>query len=98
MMVYDLTNTRLAQGDEPAHVPNQGELLAIVVGLLIVRQKTLSELAGTGEQLVLDAAASDQLAGILSRALKPLNRELAVHGSVRERLDELVGMRVEVAC
>ena len=77
MMQYDLTNTLLARADEPLRAPNEGELLAILVGLLIARQKTLSEVADAGESLVLNAAACDGLAELLSQKLKPLDRELA---------------------
>ena len=96
MLQYDLTNTPLAMAAEPVRPPSEGELLAIVVGLLLTQQRTLTEIADAGAELVLDDAVRDRLTALLSEELKPLNRELGTDESFRGRLAQLVGMRIQV--
>lgn len=94
MMQYDLTDTPLARATKPMRVPSEGELLVIVVGLLIAQRRTLTEMAEAGESLVLDEGMCDQLVGLLSQELSPLERELGIYEPPRARLAQLVGMRI----
>ena len=92
MLHWDLSDTPIARKETPGNVPTEGELLAILVGLLMIEDITYEtlrhrELALHDENLV-------RLAEIFEYRLPELAREFGDSERLRQRLPELVGIRM----
>ena len=92
MLQWDLTNTPLAQKDTPGKVPTEGELLAVMVGLLMLEDITYETLRH--RELVLDEENLGRLVEVFEYRLPELAREFGDSGLLQQRLAELSGIRM----
>ena len=84
MLQWDLSDTRLAQRDSPGRAPTEGELLALLVGLLMLEGITYESLRH--RELVLHEESLGGLAEIFEYRLPELAREFGDSGRLRQRL------------
>ena len=73
-------------------MPTEGELLALMVGLLMLEEITYGELRE--RELVFREEHQSQLSELFEYRLPELAREFGSSEDVRQRLSELVGVRV----
>lgn len=92
MLQWDLSDTPLAQRERPGKVPTEGELLALMVGLLMLEDITYGDLRE--RELVLCAENLGRLAEVFEYRLPELAREFSDSEILLQRLAELVGIRV----
>jgi hypothetical protein len=92
MLQWDLSDTPLAQRDTPGKVPTEGELLAVMVGLLMLEDITYETLRHC--ELVLDEENLGRLVEVFEYRLPELAREFGDSGRLRQRLAELTGIRM----
>lgn len=96
MLQWDLSNTPLAQSDIEAAAPNDGELLALMVGLMMVSQASYSDLRN--RCLMLTEENRNRVAAVIEARLPELTRDIGVGEGLRRRLVELTGIRVSRNC
>lgn len=90
MLQFDLSNTPACmRGD--ACPPTEGELLAVQVALMLIKDCCCKDL----DRLSLELSESNrrQVEQVLTKSLKPLSRDL-IGESVSVRLAELTGLRI----
>ena len=92
MLQWDLSDTPLAQREMPGKVPTEGELLALMVGLLMLEDITYGALKH--RELVLDEENLGSLIEVFEYRLPELARELGDSEHLRQRLAELTGIRM----
>ena len=92
MLQWDLSDTPLAQKGMPGTVPTEGELLALVVGLLMLEDITYETLRH--RELVLDEENLGHLVEVFEYRLPELAREFGDGEHLRQRLAELTGIRM----
>ncbi len=92
MLQWDLSDTPLAASDTPGRVPTEGELLALMVALLMHEDVTYNDLRH--RVLVLHDENRAQIIEIFEYRLPELAREFGAGDQLRQRLIELVGIRV----
>jgi len=92
MLQYDLSNTPLAHSTEPIATPSEGELLAIMLGLMLVCDCSFSELGG--RTLVLSRELCEPVATTIEKRHLPLTRDIGSGEALRQRLAGLVGLSV----
>ncbi len=92
MLQWDLSDTPLAQKDTPGKVPTEGELLALMVGLLMLEDIAYDALRH--RELVLDDENLGRIAEIFEYRLPELAREFGDAERLRQRLTELSGIRM----
>ena len=90
---WDLSNTPLARIDSALKVPTEGELFALVVGMLLAEGQSYEGLRSC--ELVLRDDQIPALAEAFEYRVPELAREFcADDNDLRRRLRELVGIRV----
>lgn len=89
---WDLSETPLAHGNGATKAPTEGELLALLVGTLMLEDATYEAL--THRELLLHEENLRPLVEIVEYRLPELAREFGDSESLRERLAELAGARV----
>lgn len=92
MLHWDLSDTPLAQKEAPGKVPTEGELLALMVGLLMLEDVAYDTLRH--RELVLNDEDFGRLVEIFEYRLPELAREFGNDECLRERLTELTGIRM----
>ena len=92
MLEYDLSATILARSDQPPRIPTEGEMLALLVGLMLAEECTIEELHR--RQLMLTEDNLDEVARLIEQYVLPWARELGAGTELRIRLGELTGLRV----
>ena len=92
MLQWGLSDTPLARKDTPGKVPTDGELLALTVALLMLEETTYGDLRE--RELVFPEENQAQLSEIFEYRLPELAREFGSGGQLRQRLSELVGIRM----
>ena len=89
---WDLSQTPLARCNGNSKAPNEGKLLALMVGLLMLEDTTYEALKH--QELALPEENLGHLAEIFEYRLPELAREFGDSEQLRERLAELVGVKV----
>jgi len=89
---WDLSQTPLAQSTGASKAPTEGELLALMVGLLMLEDTSYEAL--TRCEIVLHEDNLRHLVEIFEYRLPELAREFGDSERLRERLAELTGVRV----
>ncbi len=92
MLQWDLSDTPLAASDTSGRVPTEGELLAMMVALLMHEDVTYDDLKH--RVLTLHDENLAQIIEIFEYRLPELAREFGSSDELRQRLTELVGIRV----
>jgi len=92
MMQVDLSRTRLTNAASLTRPPNEAEILALTVALLLPNDAAYSELAGFGLELTHETVR-DVAEGIEYRT-PAFARDFGAGEELRERLSELVGLRI----
>ena len=92
MLQWDLSDTPLGRNETPGRVPTEGELLALMVGLLMLEDITYDALKH--REVVLDDENLRKVAEIFEYRLPELAREFGDSEHLRERLAELRGIRM----
>jgi hypothetical protein len=93
MLQYDLSETKLARSDDgPGRVPTEGELLAVMVGLMVVEDCAYWELSE--QALLLTEENREAVAECIERHLGPLARDIGNGVQLRARLQQLAGIRI----
>ena len=92
MLQWDLSDTPLAQDETPGKVPTEGELLAVMVGLLMLEGITYETLRH--RELVIDEENLGHLVEVFEYRLPELACEFGDSEHLRQRLAELVGIRM----
>lgn len=90
MVPHDLTRTTLATGERPLRAPNDRELFAVTVGLLMVENRGFSELATAPIELT--DGNRRRVAEALEERAPALAREFGTSSALRARLTELSGL------
>ena len=92
MLQWDLSATPLAHRETPGKVPTEGELLALMVGLLMLEDIAYDALRH--RELVLDDENLGRTVEIFEYRLPELAREFGDSECLRQRLAELSGIRM----
>ncbi len=92
MLQWDLSDTPLAQKGTPGTVPTEGELLALMVGLMMLEDVAYEALKH--RELILDGDNIGRLVEILEYRLPELAREFGDSERLRARLAQLMGIRM----
>ena len=92
MLQWDLSDTPLAQQDTGGKVPTEGELLALMVGLLMLEDVTYDTLRH--RELALHEENRARLLEVFEYRLPELAREFGDSERLRQRLVELTGIRM----
>jgi hypothetical protein len=95
MLQWDLSDTPLAREDVLANVPTQGELLALLVGLLMLEGITYDTISH--HELALTEDNRARLLEVFEYRLPELAREFGDSDSIRQRVVELTGTRVSLS-
>lgn len=93
MLQYDLSNTILMHSDDPGSVPTEGELLAVLIGLLFQEGCDFEELHN--RPLNLTEQNRENVARFIELHALPLTRGRCSPECLRSRLAQLVGLRIE---
>lgn len=91
MMQFDLTGTQLADMDS-IRPPNEAEMFALTVALLLTNDAAYSEL--TSVELTPEAVR--EVAECIEYRTPAFTRDLGFGEELRQRLTELVGLRIGV--
>ena len=91
-MQYDLTETRLFEADIPIRPPNDAEMFALTVALLLVNDSAYSDLNRTEVQLTQDSV--NAVAECIEYRIPSFTRDLGAGEALRERLWDLAGLRI----
>ncbi len=94
MLAWDLSDTLIARDEAQRRPPNEAELQAILAALLLVDDCAFGELSG--RTLALTHNNQEDVARVIEQRLEPLARDIGTGSSLRQRLDELVGLTVTV--
>ena len=90
---WDLSETPIARNDTAAKPPTEGELFALVTGMLLMHGIAYCDLQV--RDVVLRESECEQLAQLMEYRSPEIASELAGDSeSLRERLHEFVGIRV----
>jgi len=89
---WDLSDTPIARRDTAAKPPTEGELFALITGLLLLNGIAYRDLQI--QDIVLHASEWEQLAQLMEYRLPEIASEFGDSQSLRERLREFVGIRV----
>jgi hypothetical protein len=92
MLQYDLSNTPLARATERINAPSEGEMLAVMLGLMFAYNCSFSELKH--RMLQLSPENRHEVADLIESRLTPLLRDIGSGRQLRQRLDQLLGFRV----
>lgn len=92
MLAYDLTNTALATTQSRPAVPTEGELLAVLVALLLLHDRSLSEMYASTVEL--HETDCHRVADVLVARVPPLAREFGQRETLMLRLRQLAGLRI----
>ena len=92
MLQWDLSDTPLAKKGTPAQVPTEGELLALLVGLLLLEGVAYRDLVH--RDLELRDEDRESLVQLLEYRLPELAREYGGSVRLRQRLSDFVGTRM----
>ena len=92
MLQYDLTRTEFFEATGKAQLPNDAEMFAITVALLLVHEAAYTELAK--RELELTDADVECVAECIEYRLPVFVRDLGEGVELRERLRNFVGLRV----
>jgi hypothetical protein len=92
MIEYDLTETRLFEADVPIRTPNDAEMFALTVALLLVNDAAYSDLRHIEVQLTQDSL--HDVAECIEYRIPSFTRDLGAGEALRERLFDLVGLRI----
>ena len=93
MMQFDLTGTRLTQLDS-IRPPNEAEMFALTVALLLTNDAAYSELIEFSLELTPEAVR--EVAECIEYRTPAFTRDLGFGEELRQRLTELVGLRISV--
>lgn len=94
MMQVDLTKTSLMGADSSVRLPNEAEMFALTVALLLTSDSAYSELAESGLELTKEAIRS--VAECIEYRTPAFTRDLGFGEELRGRLTELIGLRISV--
>jgi len=92
MMQYDLTETRLFTAETPIRPPNEAEMFALTVALLLVNDAAYSDLGRTDFQLTQESVIA--VAECIEYRTPAFTRDLGSRDALRGRLSDLVGLRI----
>ena len=92
MMQYDLTETRLFSAETPIRPPNDAEMFAVTVALLLVNNAAYSDLSNTDVQLTQESL--HDVAECIEYRIPSFTRDLGSGDALRGRLLDLVGLRI----
>ena len=90
MMQYDLTNTTVANSNEPLRPPSEAELLAITVALMLAGNCSYGELRT--RPLELTKRNCRRVAELIEERTPPLARDFGGPLQLRRRLVDLAGL------
>jgi len=89
---WDLSETPIARSDTVAKPPTEGELFALVTGMLLMNGIAYCDLQA--RVVVLHESECEQLAEVIEYRLGEIASEFGDSQSLRERLREFIGIRV----
>ena len=92
MLQYDLTTTRLFDATSRAELPNEGEMFAVTVALLFVREAAYADLREC--DLILTPTDVEEIALVIETNLSSFARDLGGPDRLRDRLSQFVGLRI----
>lgn len=92
MLQYDLTQTRFFDAPTRASLPSDAELFVVTTALLLLRKAAFSELGRS--ELCLAHANIGAVVACIEERLPELARDLQLNVPLRERLSDLVGIRI----
>lgn len=92
MLQYDLTETNLFHSDDRIQVPNEAELFAITVALLLVYKAAYTDLQN-GE-VSLNRSNLGDVAECIERRVPEFARDFGMPAAIRRRLEQLLGLRI----
>jgi hypothetical protein len=92
MLHYDLSETNLAQSDQFPRVPTEGELLAVMVGLMLLEERAFDALGET--PLTLTTENQERVAQLIEQHAWPFTQDIGAGQRLRSRLGEFVGLRI----
>lgn len=95
MLHYDLTATRLFDCVSRDQLPTEAELFVVTVALLLVRDLAYSEFARC--EVVFLTEDLGAVADCLEYRLAPLAPDIGDGDSLRQRLSDFVGLRMEAS-
>jgi hypothetical protein len=92
MLQYDLTLTQVFDAPTRSSIPSEAEMFAMTIALLLVRDMAYNDL----EQFDLELRKEDlnAVAECIEYRLFPLGHDFGDPERLRNRLRELVGMRI----
>lgn len=93
MLQYDLSDTAIATSVHALLPPNEGEQLALLVALMIVERCSYADLRN--RSLTLTQDNRDAVIRALRTDLQVLAHAFPDEVTMRERMDELLGLRVK---
>lgn len=94
MMQVDLTKTKLMQPDSSVRPPSEAEMFALTAAMLLANDLAYSDLDDSDLQLTEEAVRS--VAECLEYRLPAFTRDLGFGEGLRQRLSQLVGLRISV--
>lgn len=92
MLQYDLTETKLFHSDDRFRVPNEAELFAITVALLLVYEAAYTDLQN-GE-VSLNRSNLGDVAECIEQRVPEFARDFGAPTTIRQRLEQLLGLRI----
>ena len=92
MLQYDLTQTALINSESLVAVPTEGELLVLMVSLMLLKDFAYADLRERA--LILTHDNLGHVAKVMEERLGPLLRDIGTGTRFRQRLEQLVGMRI----
>lgn len=94
MMQIDLTRTKLMRTDSAVRPPNEAEMFALTVALLLTNETGYSELNGFSLELTPETVR--EVAECIEYRTPAFTRDIGFGQELRQRLTELVGLRISV--
>lgn len=94
MMQVDLSRTSLMRADLSVRTPSEAEMYALTVALLLTNDTAYSELGESGLELTEEAIRN--VAECIEYRTPAFTRDVGFGKELRERLTELVGLRISV--
>ena len=92
MLQYDLTETKLFHSDDRVQVPNEAELFAVTVALLLVYEAAYTDLQN-GE-ISLNCSNLGDVAECIEHRVPEFARDFGTLATMRQRLEQLLGLRI----
>lgn len=94
MMQVDLSKTELIRSESSMRPPDEAEVFALTVALLLTNDSAYGELGTVGLELTKEAVRT--VAECIEYRTPSLSRDLGFGEELRQRLTELVGLRISV--